>query len=308
MLIKILDSITLGDDIDLSTLKNLGKLEIYSTTPPALTLERIAGADCIITNKVEITKFHLENTPSLKLICVAATGMNNIDLVAAQSLGIVVKNVSGYSTEGVAQHTMAMLLYGAQHLGYYAPYTRENYFSSPFFSHHGKTISLLKGKKLGILGLGTIGLEVARLALAFGLSIHYHSVSGKNLNQPFPHLDWHSFLEESDIISIHAPLNQQTKHLFNEEAFSRIKPECMLINTGRGGIIDENALYKALSTNKLKFAALDVFEKEPIDSNHILLGIANDRLLLTPHIAWAAFESRKKLLEGIIENIRSVSW
>ncbi|MCU0430851.1 MAG: hydroxyacid dehydrogenase [Cytophagaceae bacterium] len=303
MKIVILDAMTLGEETGFDIFQSFGEVVQYATTSPEQTALRLHGATCIITNKVVINRKHLEENPSVRLICVAATGMNNIDLKAAQELGVKVKNVSGYSTEGVAQHTLAMILYGNQHLWYYSQYTRNEYCKSPFFSHHGKTIYLLKGKTIGILGLGAIGLAVARLAESFGMHVIYHSLSGNNVSQPYRHVSWKELLSNSDVISIHAPLSSLSYHIFDEAAFSLMKKDSIIVNTGRGGIIDEMALIKALSHDDIGFAALDVFEKEPIEPLHPLLSLPPHKLLLTPHIAWAAIESRKKLVSGIFKNI-----
>lgn len=304
MKIVILDALTLGDDLDLSAIAAIGNLMIYPTTSKEEVVKRISDADIVITNKVVIGREQMETTSLLKLICVAATGMNNIDLEAAKDLNISVRNVSGYSTEGVAQHAMACILYGSQHMSYYNTYSRTEYVSSPVFTNHGRTIYELKGKTIGILGMGAIGQRVAQLATAFGLNIQYHSASGKNLDQPYKHVDRNTFFTTSDIISIHAPLNSATKNFVNAESISRMKSSASLVNTGRGGIVDEEALASALNSDKLSFAALDVFEQEPIRKDHSLLKVSPEKILLTPHIAWASLESRKKLIDGIELNIR----
>ena len=306
MNIVLLDAKTLGDDLDISTLGQFGTLTVYETTSPAETLERIQIADIVITNKVVITANMMEEVPRLKLICIAATGMNNVALDAAKFKGIEVKNVAGYSTRSVVQHTFAMALYLLEKMAYYdtsvkdGTWTRSGLFtdvSHPFYE--------ISGKKWGIIGLGAIGQEVAKIATAFGAEVSYHSTSGENLTHAYSHQSLEFLLKDCDIISIHAPLNDNTYNLINENNLPYIKEGAILLNLGRGGIVNETDLAFELDRRKF-YAGLDVLEKEPITLNNRLNEVKHkERLLITPHIAWASIEARKKLLAGIVENIQT---
>ncbi len=305
MNIVLLDAKTLGDDLDITVLGSFGTLRVYQTTSPEETLERIQGADIIITNKVVINATMMEATPSLKLICIAATGMNNVDLDAAKAKGIEVKNVAGYSTKSVVQHTFAMALYLLEKMAYYDNVVKDGSWSaSGLFTDVSQPFYEISGKKWGIIGFGTIGQEVAKVATAFGAEVSYHSTSGKNLHQLYPHQSLEQLLKKCDIISIHAPLNDATYNLINENNLSLIKENAILLNLGRGGIINERDLAFELDRRTL-YAGLDVLEKEPLILNNSLNEVKHqERLLITPHIAWASIEARKKLLEGIVDNIK----
>ncbi len=305
MKIVILDAKTLGDDLDITILESFGTLSVYQTTSPEETLERIQSADIIITNKVVITAEMMEATPTLKLICIAATGMNNVDLDAAKDKEIEVKNVAGYSTKSVVQHTFAMALYLLEKMAYYDSTVKDGSWSaSGLFTDVSRPFYEISGKKWGIIGFGTIGQEVAKVATAFGAEVSYHSTSGKNLQGAYPHQSLEQLLKSCDIISIHAPLNDATYNLINERNLSLIKEDAILLNLGRGGIINEKDLALELDRRTL-YAGLDVLEKEPLTLDNSLKAIEHqERLLITPHIAWASIEARKKLLEGIVENIQ----
>jgi len=302
--IVLLDAITFGES-DLSCFGKFGEVVEFATTTPALTQERIADATVVVTNKVVITKEHMQNTPTLKLICVAATGTNNVDLDAARALGIEVKNVAGYSTDSVVQHTFSMLFYLLGHSRYYdevvksKEYSRSGVFtdvSHPFFE--------IKGKTWGIIGLGAIGREVARVAKAFGANVIYYSTSGRNSSNEFEQVVLHRLLESSDIISIHAPLNEKTLNLLDYEQLQHIKERAVVLNLGRGGIINEDAVAKIVDEREIYFG-LDVFSKEPLPQESPLLCVKNpQQLYLTPHIAWTSVEARKKLITSVCKNIQ----
>ncbi|HEY9128645.1 MAG TPA: D-2-hydroxyacid dehydrogenase [Sulfurovum sp.] len=305
MHIVLLDAKTLGDDLDISALESFGTLTVYQTTSPEQTLERIQIADIVITNKVVISANIMEEAPKLKLICIAATGMNNVDLAAAEYKGIVVKNVAGYSTKSVVQHTFAMALYLLEKMAYYDTVVKDTTWTqSGLFTDVSQPFYEISGKKWGIIGFGTIGQEVAKIATAFGAEVSYYSTSGKNLHHGYPHQSLEFILKDCDIISIHAPLNDDTYNLINENNLPYIKDNAVLLNLGRGGIINETDLAFELDRRAL-YAGLDVLEKEPITLNNRLNEVKHkERLLITPHMAWASIEARKKLLEGIVENIR----
>lgn len=305
MNIVLLDAKTLGDDLDIRGLESFGTLTVYQTTSKEETLERIKIADIVITNKVVITANMMEEAPRLKLICIAATGMNNVDLDAAKFKGIEVKNVAGYSTKSVVQHTFAMALYLLEKMAYYDAVVKDATWSeSGLFTDVSHPFYEIAGKKWGIIGLGTIGQEVAKIATAFGAEVSYHSTSGKNLNHAYPHQSLEFILKDCDIISIHAPLNDDTYNLINETNLPYMKEDAILLNLGRGGIINETDLAFELDRRTL-YAGLDVLEKEPLTLNNRLNEVKHkERLLITPHMAWASIEARKKLLAGIVDNIK----
>lgn len=305
MNIVFLDASTVGDVPNLESLNELGNITLYPVTKPGETEERIRDAEVVITNKVVIDRELMSGAPKLKLICVAATGMNNIDREAAQEFGIPVKNVAGYASNSVAQSTFAMILQLVQGISYYDRYIKSGEYSkSPIFTHLGQSFNEIAGKQFGIIGLGSIGRRVASIAEAFGASVVYYSTSGKNTDQPYPLMDLPELLQSSDFVSVHAPLNEQTENLIGYREMKQMKPSAILVNTGRGGIVNEQDLARALDDKLIAAAALDVFEKEPLPSGHPLLRIQNsDRLLMTPHMTWSSVEARTELIEGVKSNI-----
>ncbi|MCI7364666.1 MAG: D-2-hydroxyacid dehydrogenase [Campylobacter lanienae] len=304
MKIVCLDADTLGNDVDLdSVFGKFGEFVSYNMTDETQTIQRLQNANIVLTNKVLITKDVIAKT-NLKLICVTATGVNNIDLVAAKEANIPVKNVAGYSTNSVVQQTFANILAIRNSTSYYENYGKnsDGWAKSPIFVNLDKPILELSGKKFCVIGLGTIGLEVAKVAQAFGCEVSYYSTSGNNSNSNFKRVSFDEVLK-SDIISIHAPLNENTKNLFNSQALNQLKDGTMLVNSGRGGIVDEEYMAKLIDEREIYFIT-DVLEKEPIVANHPLLKVKNkDRLMITPHIAWASVEARRKLIELSAKNI-----
>jgi len=303
MKVVLLDAITFGGT-DLSCFEKFGEVDIFEATLPTLTQVRIKDADVIVTNKVVITKEHMQKAKNLKLICVAATGTNNVDLVSAKELGITVKNVAGYSTDSVIQHTFSMLFYLIGHARYYdevvksGAYSKREVFtdvSHPFFE--------IKGKKWGIIGLGEIGRGVANIASAFGADVSYYSTSGVNRTEDFQRNSLEKLLRESDIITVHAPLNEKTFNLLDYEQLLTCKDGAVVLNLGRGGIINETAVARLVDEKEIYFG-LDVFEHEPLNEKSPLLQVKNrERLYLTPHIAWTSVEARDKLIASVCENI-----
>jgi len=300
-----LDAYSIGN-LDLSPLAELGEFISYENTLPEQVLLRCANADVVITNKVKLMKSELEALPRLKLICVAATGMNNIDLKIAAEKGIEVKNVADYSTDSVAELTLTLALELIHKTHYYDHYVKSGIYSgSGLFTHHGRPFFEIKGKKWGIIGMGHIGHRVAEIASAFGAQISYYSTSGKNLDAIYPHKNLDVLLAESDIVSIHAPLNERTQYLIGYDKLCLMNPDAYLINVGRGGIVNEMDLAQALRESHLAGAGLDVFEQEPIPSDNPLLSPdIQDKLLMTPHIAWASVEARQRLVDTMILQIR----
>lgn len=305
MKIVFLDAKTLGADFDLTLLDQFGELTTYPVTSEIEVIERSLDADILVLNKVKITREVLSQLPHLKLICIAATGMDNVDLDAAKDYHVEVKNVSGYSTASVVQHTFAMAMHLSNNLNYYNNYTSsKEWIQSDTFSHF-LDFPDIAGKNWGIIGLGTIGKSVAGVAKAFGANVSYYSTSGKNSNNDFYQQSLSELLSTSDFISIHAPLNEKTKDLLAKNELSMIKSGAILLNLGRGGIINEHDLVPFIQ-NKNFYVALDVLSSEPMPADNPLVAVLDSKnLLITPHIAWASVDSRKKLLEGIALNIRN---
>ncbi len=306
MRVVILDALTFGDT-SLSGFNQFGDVKIYQTTSKEQTKQRITNADVIVTNKVVITDEFMACAKDLKLICVAATGVNNVDLEAAKRRDIEVKNVSGYSTSSVIQHTFSMLFYLLGHSKYYDESVKDGTYSkSQIFTDVSKPFFEIKGKKWGIIGLGEIGQGVANIAQAFGADVFYYSTSGKNRNYDYQRTTLDNLLKSCDIISIHAPLNEKTNNLLGYEQLLTCKDGAVVLNLGRGGIVNEEAVAKLVDEKNISFG-LDVFTKEPLDEKSPLLSVKNkQRLYLTPHIAWTSVEAREKLIDGVISNIKSV--
>jgi glycerate dehydrogenase len=298
MKIVFLDALTLGD-VDFDRFKRFGEVKVYQTTDSSLTLERVKDADIVVTNKVVINKQIMDNS-DIKFIQIAATGMNNVDLDYAKQKGILVKNVAGYSTKAVIQHTFALVLGLLNKVCYFDGYTRTEYPESEIFTHIQNWFEI-SGKRWGIIGLGEIGRGVAKVAESFGAEIVYYSTTGKNNNSEYKRVSLEELLKTGDIISIHAPLNENTKNLLNYEKLMLVKDGAVLVNLGRGGIINENDLARVLEYKNL-YVGLDVFEKEPVKADNPLLKF-KDKTLLTPHVAWTSIEARNKLMEGIYKNI-----
>jgi glycerate dehydrogenase len=307
MNIVFLDAKTMGEVPNLKNLETLGNYAAYSVTLPHERKERMAGADVVITCKVVIDKEMIDCCPTLKLICVAATGTNNVDVDYARSKGIEVKNVAGYSTESVAQLTLGVALSLANKIAYYDRYVKSgDYSRSDMFTHYGPLFYELKGKTLGIIGLGNIGKRVAQLFEAFGVKIVYHSVSGKNVSSQYPHLSLDELLSVSDIVSIHCPLTPQTQNLIHSGNINKMKPGAIVINMARGGIVNEKDIVEALNNEIMGGFATDVFEKEPMSADSPFLNLIHpERLILTPHIAWTSVEARTLLIDKLAGNIRS---
>jgi lactate dehydrogenase-like 2-hydroxyacid dehydrogenase len=303
MKIVILDALTYGDT-SLKGFESLGDVTIYPTTSADETCDRVRDADVVVTNKVVINDSVMESALNLKLICVAATGMNNIDHDAAARRGISVTNVAGYSTDAVVQHTFSMLFYLMGHSRYYDEYVKSgSWQKETVFAHIGPSFSELRGKTWGIIGLGEIGRNVAKIASAFGANVCYYSTSGKNENSDFEKTTLSRLIENSDIISIHAPLNSSTENLISHSELLQMKDGAVLLNLGRGGIVDEDALSVIIDVKPI-FVGLDVLVKEPMKTPHPLLAIKQpERLYITPHIAWTSREARERLIDATIENI-----
>ncbi|WP_354623756.1 D-2-hydroxyacid dehydrogenase [Psychromonas sp. MME2] len=305
MKIVLLDAQTLGE-CDLTLFTQLGDFNAYPLTSTEQRLAHIGDNEIIITNKVVIDEQVIKANPQLKLICITATGTNNVDLIAAEKAGVVVKNVAGYSTESVAQSTFSMLFQLVHQSRYYDNYTRSGgWCSSPIFTHLQDSFFEIKGKRWGIIGFGAIGRRVADIATAFGCEVCYFSTSGKNSQQAYQQVDLATLLSSCDIISIHAPLNEQTLNLIDAQALAQVKEKTIILNLGRGGIIDEYAMAKAIDNAGL-YHGTDVLAEEPMVEGHPYLSVqAKARLVITPHIAWASREAKETLIKAVANNIKS---
>lgn len=308
MKIVFLDAATLGEGADLSPIAKLGELTCYPNTTPQDVVERIGDAQVVITNKVRMTKEVIDACPNLRLIAESATGTDNIDIEYARSKGIAVKNVAGYSTDSVCSLTFALYFHLASNLAYYDAYCKDGrYSASGIFTHIAGPLSQVAGRKWGIVGMGNIGSQVARVATAFGASVAYFSTSGTGHNTDYPCMELEELVKWADVISIHAPLNDRTRGLFDAKAFAAIKPGAILLNLGRGPIVDEKAVSDALREGRLGGFGCDVFTKEPLPADSPLLQLPqNTNLVLTPHIGWASSEAIVKLIDGIAKNIASI--
>jgi len=303
--IVFLDQKTIGKVDNLKLLSKLGHIDTYESTEPEQVVERCAGKEIVIVNKVQMSQAVMKELPDLKLICVAATGVNNVDLNYAENNGIEVKNVAGYSTDSVAQLTFTMLLYLVNKPYYYDTFVKSGAYSrSNSFTHHNEPFWELKGKRMGIIGLGTIGRQVARIAESFGMEVIFYSTTGRNNHISYKRFELEDLLKSSDVISIHAPLNSQTRNLITYDRMKLMRPCAILLNLGRGGIVNEKDLARALNENVIAAAGIDVMEQEPINADNPLLKLFDkEKILITPHMAWASKESRELLVEKIARNI-----
>lgn len=307
MKIIFLDAKTIGDDIDLSSFKTLGEFVTYDYSTPGEAAVRTVDADIILTNKVPINEETIGNAKKLKFVCETATGTNNLDKEYLKSRRIGWKNAAGYSTNAVAQHTFALLFYLMEKLRYYDDYVKSgDYISCESFTHFSESFEEINGKTWGIVGLGSIGRKVADIASAFGANVIYYSASGRPGQPGYQQVDWETLLKESDIISVHAPLNTYTENLMNKDSFSKMKKSCIFLNLGRGPIVNEKDLAEALKNKEIAAAGLDVLCEEPIRSDNPLLEIKDSRcLFITPHMAWASREARTKLMDMSFESIKN---
>ena len=305
MKIVFLEADSLGEDMKLDHFFEIGEVVVYGKTTVEQVPERIAEADAVIVNKLPMNKETLSGAGFLKYIGLTATGVNNIDFDYTNKRGITVTNVAGYSTEVVAQHTFAMMFYLLEHLRYYDDYVKSGKnIKSESFCHMDRRFTELAGKTWGIIGLGAIGKKVAELATAFGCKVIYYSASGKKRSELYEQTDLDTLLANSDIVSCHAPLNDKTYHMMDYEQFCKMKPTAIFINVGRGPIVDEKGLAKALKKEKIGAAGLDMLEVEPMDPENPLLKIQDsNKLIITPHIAWAAKETRFRVVDEVVKNI-----
>lgn len=297
---------TIGEDLDLSAFDTFGEVIKYPFSTPEELLERSKDADVIIFNKVRIDEASVGKAEHLKLVCVTGTGTNNIDKDYLASRGIEWRNVAGYSTESVAQHTFAMLFYLIEKLSFYNDYVKgDHYTNDTSFGHFREQFHEINGKTWGIIGLGNIGRRVADIAKVFGATVIYSSPSGQPAQAGYDQVDLDTLLRTSDIISVHAPLNEYTENLLDKQAFSKMKSNCIFLNLGRGAIVVDQALADALNNGTIAAAGLDVLPVEPMSADSPFREIQDSkRLIITPHIAWASVESRTRLMNIIYRQLQ----
>lgn len=303
----VLDSYALNPgDLSWEWLENLGECEIYDRTPADKILERCMGADVVITNKTPITKETLSQLSNLKYIALESTGYNVVDCEYAKEMGVPVSNIPSYSTNAVAQLTFSLILEITNAVGIHSESVRNgDWANCPDFCYWKTPLAELCGKTLGIVGFGQIGQAVADIAEAFKMNVV--AVSGHETNQShrknFSWVDMDTLAKTSDIISFHCPLTEKTTGLVNEEFISKCKDGAIIINTSRGPVVDDQALANALNCGKLRGAGLDVLTVEPPKADNPLLSAKN--CFITPHIAWAGFETRERLMNILEENVKA---
>ena len=305
MKIAFLDAATMGN-VSFEPFERLGDFTRYENSTPEEARERVKELDVLLINKVLVDKQLIDSAPNLKLICIAATGVNNIDVEYAASKGIPVRNAVGYSTDSVVQTTFMHILSLVGGAPYFdesvksGSYSRSGMFTDPNWNWWE-----LAGKTIGIIGMGNIGSKVAKIAEAFGMNVCYYSTSGTGHCKDYPCLSLEELLKVSDIVSVHAPLNERTLNLIGKEQLAMMKPSAYLVNVGRGAIIVEEDLAEAVDNGIIAGAGIDVFVQEPISEDHPYLRMQHpERMRLTPHIAWASIEARRRLIDIMAENIR----
>jgi glycerate dehydrogenase len=307
MKIVVLDGYTLNPgDLSWDCLRELGELSVYDRTPSELILERSAGAEIILTNKVVLDADILKSLPELKYVGVLATGYNVVDLDAAVRLGVIVTNIPSYSTDSVAQLTFGLILELCHHVQRHSDSVKRGKWSSSIdFTYHDYTLIELAAKTIGIIGFGNIGKKVSLIAQAFGMKVLASGRTSNDQSSPYyvKMVSVTDLISNSDIVTLHCPLTQETEGLINIKALRLMKSSALLINTSRGRIIVEKDLAKALNEGIIAGAGLDVLSDEPPSDQNPLLRARN--CIITPHIAWATLESRSRLMETASRNIKA---
>ncbi|MBO5354166.1 MAG: D-2-hydroxyacid dehydrogenase [Lachnospiraceae bacterium] len=308
MNIVSLERNTAGLDISVDCWKELGNVTCYGNTVTTEEIrERVKDADIIIINKSPMNEETLKDAPNVRLICELATGYDNCDLAYCKSRGIKVTNVRDYSTDMVAQHTFTLALALSQKLMHYDTYVKSGAYSAqPGFSNFDVPFYELAGKTWGIVGMGNIGRKVAKIAAAFGCKVIFHSITGKSTCTDYPQVDKETLLAESDILSLHCPLSDLSRNFIDREALKKMKQSAILINVARGPVVNNPDLYEALVKGEIQAAGLDVLEKEPLEPSNPLSQLKDsNRLIITPHLAWASVEARTRCVQGVYENIKA---
>lgn len=307
MKLVVLERNSVGTDIDVSCYEKFGEVTYYPNTVAENTAERVKDADVIIANKAPMNEDTLKDAPNVKLICLFATGFDNVDLAYCKSRGIKVANVVNYSTAAVVQHTLLLALALEEKLVHYDNYVKSGeYGAQDRFSNFDRPFREFEGKTWGIVGMGNIGRGVARVAQAMGCKVIFYSASGKSTCMEYERVEFDDLLSQSDILSLHCPLSDRTRGLINKEAFSKMKQSAVLVNVARGPVVDTQALYEALTQGQIAAAGLDVLEKEPISRDNPLNEIKDStKLIITPHLAWASTEARERLVDEVARNIQA---
>ena len=307
MKISILERDSLGIDVDMSEIDKLGEVTVYPATTVENAVEHIGDADIIIANKLSLNAETLKGAVNLKFVAQTATGTNNVDFAYTNSKGIKVANVPSYSTDSVAQHTFALLLYLVEKMRFFDDYVKNGTYSrSNCFSCLDMIYPEIAGKTWGIIGMGAIGQKVAQIATGFGCKVICYSASGRTYDMPYEQVDFDTLLAKSDILSVHAPLNEYTKGLMNYDAFCKMKSSAYFINVGRGPIVVEEDLARALEEDQIRAAGLDVLCVEPMPLDNPLLKFKDSsKIIITPHVAWATSEARQRCVDVVTENIKA---
>ena len=303
--IAVLDRCTVTNgDISFAPMEAVGEITYYDVLPPEKIAEAIGDRDAVVVNKANITAQIMDACPNLKFIGLFATGYNNIDTVAAAQRGIVVCNVPGYSTRSVAQHTLALMLHFASRVDEYAAsVARGDWANAAIFSYLSFPSRELAGQTLGIYGYGNIGREVAKIALAFGMKVIATVRTPRDAEAGVEYVSTEELFARSDYLSLHCPLTEQTRHLVNAQTLSLMKPTAYIINTARGGVIEEEALVDALNSGRLAGAGIDVLDREPMRPGHPYLTAKN--CYITPHVAWGTIDARTRLIDMVADNLRA---
>ncbi len=306
MKISVLDASTLGDDLDLSVFKSLGEVSIYAKTLPGDLEAHTKGADVLVLNKIKINEDTLPNPSGIKLICITATGYDNVSTDYCQKHGIALCNIKGYSSPSVAQLTIAMALNLMCHLPEYTRFVENgSYTKSGIQNALTPVYHELTGKKWGLVGCGSIGSAVASVAKAFGCQVMVYK---KTPHSEYENTDIDTLLKECDIISVHTPLNKETENLINRERIFSMKKNAILINVARGGVCDEKALCDAVKEGAVGGIGIDVYTAEPFCETHPYNEIMHlDNVCLTPHMAWGSYESRTRCIDEVMLNIKAFS-
>lgn len=307
MKLVVLERNSVGTDVDVSCLERFGEVVYYPNTVAENTAERVKDADIVIMNKAPMNESTLKDAPNVKLICLFATGYDNVDLAYCKSRGIKVANVVNYSTAAVVQHTLLLALALEEKLIHYDNYVKSGeYGAQDRFSNFDRPFGELDGKTWGIVGMGNIGRGVAKAVQALGCRVIFYSASGKSTCTEYERVEFDELLAQSDILSLHCPLSDRTRGLINKEAFAKMKKTAILVNVARGPVVETRALYEALTQEKIKAAGLDVLEEEPISADNPLNEIKDStKLIITPHLAWASIEARERLVDEVCKNIQA---
>lgn len=308
MNIVVLERDSVGTDVDVSCFNDLGNVTYYANTDNAAdTAKRIKDADIVIGNKAPMNEETLKNAPNVRLICLFATGYDNVDTAYCKKRGIRVANLQNYCTSAVAQHTFAMTLYLLEKLNHYDNYVKSGaYGAQRRFSNFDVPFTELAGKTWGIVGMGTIGRYVAKIAEVFGCNVIFYSASGRSTCTDYRQVDFDTLLKESDFLSLHCPLTDRTRNLIDLSAMKKMKKTALIINVARGPVVNNHDLYTALTEGIIAGAGLDVIEKEPITpDNPLSTFMDSSRLIITPHLAWASIEARERAVSDTYLSIQA---